>query len=685
MHRASRIVSSAVLGLALLGLSTVASAQTVVNATSTSAVPGGPRQIAGLVALELAGRDLPSTPDFEFVQSFFGYLPVGAALDTDRHPQWIGVTANVWLCDHQDAAGWAASPTLVDVRGSPQPIAFVGGGVSANRFVLDIGFLSGQLPLGLGLPLDVVIDADGSGTLSSGDFIDGGGAKPGLWLLYPTALAGVQAVTEVLYSGGSFLGQDLYYPTDIANLGELPLVIISHGNGHNYQWYDHIGMHLASYGYVVMSHQNNTSPGVNSAATTTLTNTEYLLANLATIAGGALAGHVDRHRIAWFGHSRGGEGVTIAYDRIVDGVYTPTNFALADIVFISSIAPTDFLGSASANPHGVPYHLWTGGADSDVNGCADCSICQTFHLHERATGPRSSISVHGAGHGAFHNSNSSGLFASGPCQLSRTEVNLLVKAHVLPLVEWYVKGNPAAVECLWRPFESFKSPGVPTSSCVVVDYMHRERASDRLVVDDFQTNFDLALSSSGGAVTFDVTNVSSGILDDTNTAFTTSGGEAMNGMTFSNSTSDNTRGLVFDWSAADRSISFDLVPALSDVRPFTHLSLRACQATRHPLTVAELGDVVFTIRLRDAFGAAALIPISVYGGGVEEPYQRTGCGIGAGWANEWETVRVPLGDFARVAPSLDLANLVAVDLLFGPSSGSAQGRLGLDDLEFVRN
>lgn len=685
MHRAYRIVCSASLGLTLLGLSTVAAAQTVVNVSPNSASPGGPRLIAGLVELEIAGRELATAPDFEFVQSFFGYLPVGAALDTDVHPQWIGVTANVWLCDHKDAADWSSSPTLVDVRGSPQSIAFVAGGIAPNRFFLDIGFLSGQVPLGLGLPLDVVIDTDGSGTLSSGDFIDGGALKPGLWLLYPTALAGVLPVTEVLYSGGSFLGQDLYYPSGITTMGELPLVIISHGNGHNYQWYDHIGMHLASYGYVVMSHQNNTSPGVSSAATTTLTNTEYLLANLATIAGGALAGHIDRHRIAWFGHSRGGEGVTIAYDRIVDGVYTPVNFVRADIVLISSIAPTDFLGVASSNPHGAPYHLWTGGADSDVNGCADCSLCQTFHLHERATGPRSSISVHGAGHGAFHNSSSSGLFATGPCLLTRADVNLLVKAHVLPLVEWYVKGNPAGVECLWRQWENFSSPGVPTSSCVVVDLMHREQASDRLVIDDFQTNFDLALSSSGGAVSSDVTNMASGILDDQNTAFTTSGSEAMNGMTFSNSTSDATRGLVFDWTAADRSISFDLVPALSDVRAYTHVSLRACQATRHALTIAQLGDVDFTVRLRDAFGASAEIPISVYGGGVEEPYQRTQCGTGAGWANEWETVRVPLGDFARVVPSLDLSSLVAVDLLFGPSHGSAQGRLGLDDLEFVRN
>ena len=50
------------------------------------------------------------------------------------------------------------------------------------------------------------------------------------------------------------------------SMGQLPLVIISRGNGHNFQWYDHIGNHLASYGYVVMSHDNNTEPGDGVAA-----------------------------------------------------------------------------------------------------------------------------------------------------------------------------------------------------------------------------------------------------------------------------------------------------------------------------------------------------------------------------------------------------------------------------------
>ncbi len=643
------------------------------------------RRIAGLTRVDIAGHTLSASPDFDFVQSFFQTEVIDGALDTAAHPEWIGATVDVYVCEHKDEAGWAASPALLDVRGLPQSVAFVAGGVPANRFTLDNGFLSGDVGAGLGRGLDVVIDADGNGNLSFGDWIDGGTSTPGLWVLYPTSVQGPYAVTEVLYSGGTFLGQDLYYPTNIASLGQLPLVVVSHGNGHNYQWYDHIGFHLASYGYVVMSHQNNTVPGVITASTTTLTNTDYLLGNLATISGGALLGHLDTHRIMWIGHSRGGEGVAIAYDRLFDHTYTPANFTIADIVFVSSIAPTDFQGTAVANPHDVPYHLWTGGADSDVNGCADCNLCQTFHLHERASGPRSSISLHGAGHGAFHNSSSSGLFATGPCLLTRADVNLLMKTYLLPLAEWYVRGNPAGRECLWRQWETFHSPGSPSNSCVVVDLMHREPAANRLVLDDFESNFDLGLSSSGGSVSFDVDNAAAGILDDSNTVFTTAAGEAMNGMTFSGGATDTTRGMVFDWNAADREIDFALVPSLADTRGWDYLAFRACQPTRHPLTTAVLGDLDITVRLRDALGVTASIRISAYGGGIEEPYQRTGCGTGAGWANEWETVRLPLADFGRVASALNRSQIVAVEFLFGPSYGASQGRLGLDDVVFVRD
>ena len=121
----------------------------------------------------------------------------------------------------------------------------------------------------------------------------------------------------------SFRRQDTYFPSNISSLGQLPLVVVSHGNGHNYQWYDHIGNHLASYGYVVMAHQNNTGPGSHTAAITTIENTDSFFDALPVIASGALQNHVDSSKIMFIGHSRGGDGVVRAYNGLYTGQFSP--------------------------------------------------------------------------------------------------------------------------------------------------------------------------------------------------------------------------------------------------------------------------------------------------------------------------------------------------------------------------
>jgi hypothetical protein len=650
----------------VLGFASAAAAQHV------GAVPG-------VISLELAGRSLHERPFFSFERSFFQGTIVSCAIDPALHPSLLGVTGDLYVVAHKNVAEWQHDRTLHDVRGGAQVIQIGPGGIHRNQWVIDRGGLSGFAGPGLGVGYDVVIDFDRDGLLSSGDHADGTDDIPGFWVLYPTAMPGPYAVTEVIYSGGSLLGQDLYYPTNIAQLGELPVVVVSHGNGHNYTWYDHIGYHLASYGCIVMSHTNNTGPGVESASLTTLSNTEYLLANTATIAGGALQGHMDRHHIGWFGHSRGGEGVVRAYDRIVDGLYAPVNFGLGDISFISSIAPTDFLGPSGADPHSVPYSLWTGGADDDVNGCADCDICQTYHLHDRATGTRQSIMIQGVGHGAFH-SGSASLFAAGPCQISRADTNVLMQAYMLPLAKAYFEGNQVAKDCFWRPWSTFHSPGTSESVCVKIDLMYRPGpGSGDFVIDDFQTQTATTTSSSGGSVSFDVDALTEGRLDDITTDFTANASDPMNGMTNAGP-GDISRGIVFEWTGADRLLSFGLVPAAQDVRPWDYVSFRACQATRHVDTLAVFTDLTFSIRLVDQSGHTSTLPLSSYGGGVGEPYLRGGCGGGFGWANTFATLRVRLADFRTSDPGLDLEHIQSVDFLFGPSYGSNEGRIGFDDV-----
>ena len=263
--------------------------------------------------IQLAGNSLSQYPYFEYVKAFNEDATVEVAIDPSRFPAIYGETADIYVVSAKSSAQWQSNPALVDVVGGPLTKTFSGFSIqSATALVAGPYELDADAGTGLGVGYDVVIDIDQDGTLSAVDYIDGLGSEAGLYAVHDVSQSGPLAVTEIIYDGGSWLDQDTYYPTNIATMGELPLVVISHGNGHNYTWYDHIGYHMASYGYIVMSHSNNTGPGIETASTTTLTNTDYIIGNQATIGGGVLNGHIDSHRITWIGHSRGAEGITRA-------------------------------------------------------------------------------------------------------------------------------------------------------------------------------------------------------------------------------------------------------------------------------------------------------------------------------------------------------------------------------------
>jgi hypothetical protein len=173
-------------------------------------------------------------------------------------------------------------------------------------------------------------------------------------------------------------------------------------------------------------------------------------------------------------------------------------------------------------------------------------------------------------------------------------------------------------------------------------------------------------------------------MDDTDGTFTWSGADPMNGMSRGR-IDDLARALVFDWSAGpERTCSFELVAEAGSVADYTYLSFRAGQGTRHPETVAELADLTFTVVLSDDTGASSAIDFGAYGAGIEEPYQRTGSGVGAGWQNEFETIRIRLTDFLADDSPLDLSRVDTVGFGFGGVFGSARGRVFIDDLQLSK-
>lgn len=648
----------------------------------------GPEGSVGATTLELAGNPLGEFPHFEYVRAFNEGDLISLAVDPTLVPGINGLTCDLYVVEAQTAGEWEADGTLTDVRaGGAQAISFSGATVQANTFVInESDMLSSEAGLDLGHGYDLVLDCDQDGILGCVDFIDGFGDEAGMYVMHDltllgplTASAGSESIT-LTPGPGNTIQHRVWYPDDIASVGPLPLVVIGHGGGHQFSWYDFIQEHLASYGYVSTSHQNTFPfpPTLNRV----LFVTDAFLGQLDTIQGGVLDGLVDSTRVSWIGHSLGGRAVVLAYDDLVEGSYVPTNYDLSSVKLISAIAANALDGPLEADRHEANFHMLFGSADGDISGGPSCDQLQPLRHYDRARGFRQSTYVHGADHNDFNCCGFEDFQGPAGTAIGRPEAQQVMKSVYVALHKVYVEGNIPARDYLWRQWESFHPIGVADTTTVVNMYSEGEDSGKR-VIDDFQTNPAPDQSSSGGSVFFDVSNLVENRLDDTNSSFTWDPSDPMNGMTYGGA-ADSTRGVVFDYTVGQEPlIAYGILPGDRDFSPFKYLSFRACQGTRHPETIAELGDLTFTVTLVDGSDVESSINIGAYGGGIEEPYQRTGAGIGAGWQNEFETIRIRLTDFLANGTGLDLGDIEEIRLDFGASFGSSRGRIGFDDLELT--
>ncbi|UCF34151.1 MAG: hypothetical protein JSV78_02360, partial [Phycisphaerales bacterium] len=170
--------------------------------------------------VQLAGNSLSGYPYFEFARAFHEDATVEVAIDPTQYPEIIGQTCDIYVVSAKTGGEWVVDPSLVDVRvDGPQTESFGGSTIQDNTFTVADPFeLSAYAGAGLGVGYDIVLDCDQNGQLSSADYIDGLGREAGLYVVADTTEPGPYAVTEVIYSGGTWLGQDTYYPTNIGTM-----------------------------------------------------------------------------------------------------------------------------------------------------------------------------------------------------------------------------------------------------------------------------------------------------------------------------------------------------------------------------------------------------------------------------------------------------------------------------------
>ena len=192
-------------------------------ASTTTAVPSIPALIGStfyLVGMILdpvdpngfdfsngASVTLTLRPFFEKVRAINLGSSVEVSIDPLAMPALAGKTVDIYVTVAKSKTGWDANATLTDVSsGGAETVAFSSAGVQANTFTVDTGTLAGPTGTDLGAGYDVVIDVDQNGMLSAGDVIDGYSIQPGFTVVRDTTQLGPYAVTEQLYTGGTWLG-----------------------------------------------------------------------------------------------------------------------------------------------------------------------------------------------------------------------------------------------------------------------------------------------------------------------------------------------------------------------------------------------------------------------------------------------------------------------------------------------
>ena len=579
---------------------------------------------AAQLQTDIAGKAVPLDPQFLFVNTFNDSDPVYASvnvgiLDLD------GITADIYITADKSQSEWESDPTLIDVRASgAQQNSFAGIGMEDLWVQLDntdeLASSNGPRP---SHGYDVVIDVDQNGELSSEDIIDGWD-DTGFYLVAPMGDPGPFQVDSAYYSSptGEWQTFQVYYPTNIEELEAQPLVVISHGWTHHYWYYEFLGVHLASYGYIAMTHRNDVGNGGSLASTTAstsaLNNIDTLLTIYPDLAGGILAGKIDKSRIVHTGHSTGGECVARSYKRLYDGDYESPHITHEDIVSVISLAGVAFLSEEEVHPEEANYHQFLCGADTDVSGAPIDAYVQAFSTFERGYGNKHVTYIHGAGHEDLHGEIVGNPLASGPDLIGKEATHTVLKPYFLALCELYTRNDLAMKEFFTRNTNEFVVQGIEEGVKISNEY-HDALSVGNTVIDDFETGGEMT-SSSGGSVSASMDDYYEILMQDINGTFGWFGDQWSNGMCRARY-EDDPNCAVFGWDEEDHSIEFEITEAINDWTTADYLSFRTCQMTRHPYNVDWDGDIAFDVRLTDAAGESAKLNFAAYGK-ASPPYPR---------------------------------------------------------------
>ena len=466
-----------------------------------------------------------------------------------------------------------------------------------------------------------------------------------------------------------FFPADMPGVTDPAQISitkpHYPLVVIVHGNGHDYTAYDFLLQHLALNGFIAASIDSRyVSGGLLVHGMHGLGRANNFFQHLPVLK--TKFGAQVQDNIGVMGHSRGGEAV-LKIARL--------NHELAlghNIKALISLAPTDQYGrEALTGAYAKPYFVLYGSRDGDVAGWYpwfpfDWRMTG-FSLYDRAAGaPKSMAFVYRATHNGFITMNSDN---PSDQPLPPAAQQTIVQAYLTAFFRQYLRAEPR-----WNGmFANELQPASVAATGAEIYTQHRTPGGK--TIDDFQTaGSNWQSSTIGGTVshggTLPVDPSKDRLFDDSPT---------IPGLDLKSP--DDTKGLKIRWDNTSGHVGrlvWTIPHAHRNVSRFGALSLRVTQRESSAANAAGQPQD-FAIGLRDSAHHQRAILASAFGT-VPFPDQR--------FANDLRksamtTVAIPLAMYTIEClgqPKVDLHDVVEFFLDLSPK---AMGEIEVADVEFT--
>lgn len=466
----------------------------------------------------------------------------------------------------------------------------------------------------------------------------------------------------------------VFYPADEPNVEDpaqissaqpdYPLIVIIHGNGHDYTSYDALMQHFARNGFIAASIDVRYFNGSTDVHHMRGQGRAEMLFYHLTVLQGKFTDKMQNN-IGIMGHSRGGEAVIKAARINQQQGY------IHNINAVISLAPTDQCGTeVLAGEWAKPYFVLYGSRDGDVKGgppyTSGYTVAQCgFALYDRANINNSNIKsmcfVYKATHNGFITSNSDTLVQD---VLDPNIQKAYTWAYMNAFFRWHLKD-----ESHWEGmFKGEWTPG-SISSTGARSYIQYHDTTIK-TVDDFEGEVDWQVSTIDGT------------LDHYDTLPVDPSEGKMSAAVITGldpKSPHDTQGMIIRWDNIGDKLEFTIPPDHKDISAYSVISFRVSQKVDSQENSADQSQNL-RVALKDGTNNERAVRVSPF---YEIPYPDMRPYPYAQYSKSaMNTIRIPLKAYTIVCAGQAQVNLHDVTTLTLLFSEKSKGEIEIDDVEF---